>query len=175
MHKMVVFVFSCMFLCLALCVSHAGDVLSDRAEATVIPYTLADRERMVRMETKLEAVDKRLDSMDKRLDSMDKRLDSMDKRLDGVDKRIDSLQSILLGGFGVLFSGMMALIGFVLWDRRAAIAPAIRKNRELEEDVAALRNRMRELEEWKTKLALALQDSSKEDASRLAHILTTLF
>lgn len=156
-----------MSLGLSLSVSHAGDVLSDRAESTVIPYTLADRERMVRMETKLEAVDKRFDSMDKRLDSMD-------RRLDGMDKRIGSLQSILIGGFGVLFSGMMALIGFILWDRRAALAPAVRKTRELEEDVVSLRNRVREFEDWKAKLELALKSSSKEDTSRLAHILTTM-
>jgi len=31
------------------------------------------------------------------------------------------------------FAGIFALIGFVLWDRMTALAPAIRKNRELEE------------------------------------------
>lgn len=167
MRTAVTCVFLWVFLFSMFSVCYGADVLADRADNTVIPYTLADRERMVRMETKLENVDKRLDSMDKRLDGMD-------KRLDGVDKRIDSLQAILLGGFGVLFSGMMALIGFVLWDRRAALAPAVRKTTELEEDVAALRKRVMEFEDWKTRLESALKGSSKEDVSKLVHILTTL-
>jgi len=43
------------------------------------------------------------------------------------DVRSD-LQSFLLWGFGIVFAGIFALIGFVLWDRRTAIAPATRKN-----------------------------------------------
>ncbi len=43
------------------------------------------------------------------------------------------LKDFLLWGFGITFAGIFALIGFVLWDRRTALAPAIRKNRELEE------------------------------------------
>lgn len=36
-------------------------------------------------------------------------------------------------GFGILFAGMFTLVVFVLWDRRTALSPAIRKNKELEE------------------------------------------
>ncbi len=42
-------------------------------------------------------------------------------------QRIDDVINIMLWGFGVLFAGMMSLIGFVIWDRRSALAPAIRK------------------------------------------------
>lgn len=49
--------------------------------------------------------------------------------LQGLIKDVRSgLQSFLLWGFGIVFAGVFALIGFVLWDRRTAIAPAIRKN-----------------------------------------------
>lgn len=59
------------------------------------------------------------------------------QRIDGLEKsinqRIDTLQTFMLWGFGILFGGMGILIGFVIWDRRTALAPAIAKNRELEE------------------------------------------
>ena len=42
-------------------------------------------------------------------------------------QRIYDVINIMLWGFGVLFAGMMSLIGFVIWDRRSALAPAIRK------------------------------------------------
>lgn len=39
----------------------------------------------------------------------------------------------MLWDFGIVFAGIFALIGFVLWNRGTALAPAIRKNQELEE------------------------------------------
>ena len=50
----------------------------------------------------------------------------------GLDKRFDQLNSLMLCGFGVMFTGIFALIGFVLWDRRTALAPAIKKNEAIE-------------------------------------------
>lgn len=64
---------------------------------------------------------------------MESKIEVLEKRTDALDKRIDGLQSIMLGSFGVLFSGMMALIGFGLWDRRTALAPAVRQTEELKE------------------------------------------
>ncbi|MBF0568980.1 MAG: hypothetical protein HQK95_08975 [Nitrospirae bacterium] len=40
--------------------------------------------------------------------------------------------SDLYGVIYVLISGMLALVGFILWDRRTTIAPVVRKNREIE-------------------------------------------
>ncbi len=34
----------------------------------------------------------------------------------------------------VVLGGMLALIGFVIWDRRSALSPLITRTRELEED-----------------------------------------
>lgn len=132
-------------------ISHGGE----------IPYTQEDRDRLIRVETKLEeglkAVNQRIDALDKRIDALDKRIDALDKRIDALDKRIDGLQSIVLGGFGVLFSGMMALIGFVLWDRRTALQPAIRKNKELEEKEERLERALKEYAMHDPKLAQILR------------------
>jgi DNA anti-recombination protein RmuC len=43
------------------------------------------------------------------------------------------LKDFMLWGFGVTFAGMFALIGFVIWDRRSALAPAVTRIRMLEE------------------------------------------
>ena len=47
--------------------------------------------------------------------------------------KIDGLRDLLLGGFAIMFTGMFALIGFVIWDRRTALSPVISKTKELEE------------------------------------------
>ena len=48
----------------------------------------------------------------------------MQKQNENLQKQIDNLQTFMLWGFGILFSGMGILIGLVMWDRRTAIAPA---------------------------------------------------
>ncbi|MEK7275213.1 MAG: hypothetical protein AAB110_08145 [Candidatus Desantisbacteria bacterium] len=53
----------------------------------------------------------------------------MEEALKAMDKRIDDLRGLIY----VVLSGIIALIGFVLWDRRTAIAPVVRKAKELEQ------------------------------------------
>ncbi len=57
---------------------------------------------------------------------------------------IDELKRFMLWGFGITFAGMFALIGFVLWDRRTAIAPVARANRELVEEEMKIKNVLKE-------------------------------
>ena len=48
----------------------------------------------------------------------------MQKQNENLQKQIDNLQTFMLWGFGILFSGMGILIGLVMWDRRTAITSA---------------------------------------------------
>ena len=75
----------------------------------------------------------------------------LNKRIDDVNRRIDDLRGELKGDIGdlrselkgdignlrgliyVVLAGIIALIGFVIWDRRSALSPVIRKTKELEE------------------------------------------
>ena len=68
------------------------------------------------------------------------RIDGLNRRIDDQGKRIDDLRSELKGDISnlrgltyVVLAGTIALIGFVIWDRRSALSPVIRKARELEE------------------------------------------
>jgi len=58
---------------------------------------------------------------------MNRRFEGVDRRFEGVDRRFEELQNFMLWGYGVTFAGIFALIGFVLWDRRTALAPAVRR------------------------------------------------
>ncbi len=82
------------------------DQYDDARLNTPAPFTLGDRDRILIVEMKLDAMQKQMDlrfeAMDKRLDGMDKRLDAMDKRLDGMDRRFDFLQNLLWAIIGLL-------------------------------------------------------------------------
>ncbi len=73
------------------------------------------------------------------------------------------IKEFMLWGFGVTFAGIFALIGFVLWDRRFALAPAIRKSCELEEREEKVEKALREI---------ALKDSNVREALRRVGLLT---
>jgi hypothetical protein len=75
---------------------------------------------------------------------LNKRIDDLSLRVQegqgALNRRIDDLRSELKGDIGdlqsltyVILAGIIALIGFVIWDRRTALSPVIRKARELEE------------------------------------------
>lgn len=68
------------------------------------------------------------------------------------------MKEFMLWGFGILFGGMWILIGFVLWDRRTALAPAIKKNKELEEKEERVEKALREYARKEPGLAEVLKE-----------------
>ncbi len=81
------------------------------------------------------------------------RIDNLDKRIDGLDKRMDGLQNMML----CVLAGIFSLIGFVLWDRRSALAPAIRKQEALEKKGDAIERALREFAMKEPRFAEALK------------------
>ena len=77
---------------------------------------------------------------------------------------IGSLRTELVGflkwGFGLLFTGMLILVGFILWDRRSTLKP--------------VKDAMDEMETRKVdRLIEAMKKLSEED-SRVAHVLRSV-
>ena len=89
-------------------------------------FTQKDRELLIELKAKMGEIDRRFEQIDKRFEQVD-------KRSDGIERRLERLESVVMWGFSLLFSSMLGMVGFVLWDRRSALAPAIRKSREIEE------------------------------------------
>ena len=141
-----------------------------------VPYTLEDRDRLIRVEVKVEEIDKRFEQIDKRFgqidkrfeqidkrfEQIDKRFEQIDKRFEQVDRRIERLESVMMWGFGLLFTTMIGLVGFVLWDRRTALAPAIRESKELREREERLEKILKEI---------ALKDANVAEALRHAGLV----
>ena len=76
------------------------------AKEIAVPYTIADRDRAVRSEVKLEEMDKRI---------TDLRAD-VNARFDDMGKKIDMLAYI----FTALVVGVF---GFAIWDRKTTVKP----------------------------------------------------
>ncbi len=129
--------------------------ISVNAFAKEVSFTHDDRDRLKRLEARL---DEGLKAINQRIDDTNKRIDDTNKRIDDTNKRIDELRDFMLWGFGILFGGMGILIGFVIWDRRTALAPAIKKNKELEEREERLERALREYAKKEPGLAEVLKN-----------------
>lgn len=123
-------------------------LLSSKAFAFEAAPPLTDREIIASL-VELKGGQDKLNS---RLDDMNRRFES---RFDDVNRRFDDLKGLLY----VILAGIFALFGFVLWDRRTALAPAIRKNKELEEKEEMIEKVLRDL---------ARQDPKVKDAMKHA-------
>jgi chaperonin cofactor prefoldin len=142
------------FLSLCIIAGYVGTVA-----AKEVPYTLEDRDRLIRVEEGLKAVNQRIDGLDKRIDALDKRIDALDKRIDSLDKRIDGLQGLMYVVIGAVIAQTIGIVGFVLWDRRSALAPAIRKNKELEEREDTIEKVLKEYAKQEPRLAEILKSA----------------
>ncbi len=114
-------------------------LLSLDTSAKEVPYTLEDRDRLIRIETSLKEFK----------DSVDKRFEQVDERFEQMISFMWMLVTIFVGVTG-------ATIGFAIWDRRSMIRPFETRVREMERGL--------ELEKEKVEsLVLSLRELAKTD------------
>jgi len=79
-------------------------ILKAQEQQVVVPYTLADRDRTIRLEAKMEALESK-----------------MDVKFEAVNARIDYLFWLQ----GVIVALILFILGYTIWDRRTALQPAL--------------------------------------------------
>jgi hypothetical protein len=100
-------------------------IFTPRSWGEEVPFTLEDRDRLIRMEIKLEEMDKRFIEL----------REDMNKRFESIDRRFDQLVNIFIG-IVAAFAGIVAVtIGFAIWDRRTALRPALERSERWERAV----------------------------------------
>ena len=136
-----------------------GGILYAQGDRSV-PFTLEDRDRILRIEQRLDAMDKRFEQVDKRFEEL--RAD-MNARFEQVDKRFEQQHNTIIMLIGVFATITAITIGFALWDRRTMIRPFETKVKEIEANIDNLKTSNKNLLE-------SLRELAKTD-TRLAEIL----
>jgi len=75
-----------------------------RAETKEIPFTLDDRDRLIRTEQKVESVKT----------EMNARFEAVNNRFEAMDKRFDQLFNFLWAIIGIFTTMMISVFGFAL-------------------------------------------------------------
>ena len=109
-------------------------VLKAQEQQVVVPYTLADRDRSIRTEANMEL------------------------KFESQQRQLDDIKTLFYWGFGILITLFIFMLGYMIWDRRTALQPAL--------DKAA------DADAKSTNLIRALREYSKKHAD-LAEILRT--
>ncbi|QID32611.1 hypothetical protein [Pampinifervens florentissimum] len=99
-------------------------------QAKEVPFTLEDRDRLIRMEAELKALSK-----------------SVDARFEEVNRKIDMLFNFLWIITGIFTTITVATIGFAIWDRRTTLKPFEDKIRKLEDKDKAFLEALKSLAE----------------------------
>jgi hypothetical protein len=141
--------------------------VSGQGEDKVVPFTLADRDRSIRMEVKIDEMSKRFDDVNKRFDDVNKRFDMINSRFDDVNKRIDQTNTYMGWMISAFAAIALAVFGFALWDRRTMIRPFEVKVKEIEANyelkgtkVEKILSSLRELAKTDSKVAEILKNQN---------------
>ena len=99
-------------------------------QQVVVPYTLADRDRTIRTEAKMESLESKMESLETK----------MDVKFEAVNARIDYLFWMQ----GVIVALILFVLGYTIWDRRTALEPALNKSTEADVKSTNLISTLRE-------------------------------
>ena len=131
-------------------------------QQVVVPYTLADRDRAIITDSKISTLDAKISTLDAKIialnDKMEVRFESIDKQFMYQQRQIDDIKTLFYWGFGILITLLIFMLGYMIWDRRTAMQPALEQAAKAHENS---RN-----------LILTLREYSKKHAD-LAEILRT--
>ena len=102
------------------------------AIAGEVPFTLEDRDRLIRIEARLDSFEKRFDQVDKRFTEL---REDMNKRFEQVDKRFDQMFNFVWILATIFTAITAATIGFAVWDRRTMVRPFESKVEQIEDRI----------------------------------------
>jgi len=107
----------------------------------VVPYTLADRDRAILTDAKISALENKINALE---DKMEVRFENIDKQFMYQQKQIDDIKTLFYWGFGILITLFIFMLGYMIWDRRTAMRPALEQASKAEENSRNLISMLRE-------------------------------
>ena len=123
-----------------------------------VPFTQEDRDRIIRLEEGQKHLQQQIGDMRTTTQQQigDLRTTTQ-QQISDLKSDMREIKEFMLWGFGVLFAGMFALIGFVIWDRRTALSPVQRRQGQVEEEQENIKKALREYAREEPKLASILK------------------
>ncbi|RME13907.1 MAG: hypothetical protein D6799_07590 [Bacteroidetes bacterium] len=162
-----VFYFVCVIWSIGSCYAQK---MSDERANTPIPFTLADRDRLIELSIAVKELDKRMtdqfNMIQKQFEYQQKQFEYQQKQLEYQQKQLDEQRTEIHWVIGLIITLMGLVIGlitYIIWDRKTIIKPLERKMERQMTESRQERNKLQQL-------IRALQELSKTD-ERVAAVL----
>jgi len=122
------------------------------AQTQEVPYTLADRDKMIQIVAKLDGLTRDISKVEQSLNNKIDKVDvSLNKRMDRLEDKFDTY---FTWGFGMVLAGIFGLFGFIIYDRRSVITPVKREQDKVLEALRILAKEDTKIREALKKAAL---------------------
>lgn len=144
---------------LSYAVTHTNDSL---AEYRPIPYTQKDRDLLIKLDERTKYLEQLINE----------RTNYLNERIDNLQKQIDDLREDMKWQFGVLFTLIVALFGFIIWDRRTFMKPLEEKVISLNEETKNIKEKVQLNERFLQALReLSLKDEKLREILKQFNLL----
>ncbi len=94
-----------------------------QVNAIQIPFTQDDKERLIRLEIKMEegfkSLDYRFQAIDKKFEALDTKFEAIDSKFEGIQNQLNLISALIV----TLVAGVLGSVAYMWWDRRLANAP----------------------------------------------------
>mgnify|MGYP006291418041 CR=1 FL=1 len=95
-------------------------VLLSYSQQQEVPFTLADRDRIIQTEIRLGALEREVANLRSEMKSeLGSLRNEMDAKIGALDEKIDYMYWVQ----GVIIALIIFIPGFIIWDRRTALTP----------------------------------------------------
>ena len=108
--------------------------------------------------------------INRRFEDVNRRFEDVNRRFDDLNHRIDGLRNTILVLFGAIITLIVALFGYIAWDRRTALRPLQDRLELLERDLYRDLELQHEEGSRLTRLIKALRQMAKTD-EKIAEVL----
>lgn len=123
---------------------------SSFAEQTVVPFTLEDRDLLIRIDARLNAIETQFKAIDEKNEA---RFDTLNSK---IETNKDAIGEIRMLSFSIIL-GFISIFGFILWDRRSFVKPVKEQADDLAKENQRIIDSLKKRSKSDKKLAEALQ------------------
>ncbi|MBF0437987.1 MAG: hypothetical protein HQL93_02585 [Magnetococcales bacterium] len=124
-----------------------------------------------RLDDSIQNTNKRFDDVNKRIEesnqATNKRIEesnqATNKRIDDLTSSVNDLRHTMLTLFGALLSLIMALIGFILWDRRTMMRPLEERIAQNAKEIKTIQELLQEKSNQLSQFLQVLREMAKDD------------
>jgi len=164
----------CMCLFLLPALTSAVEVAPRVTDREIIESLAGIKAKLATHDQRFDAmevtVNQRFDAVSQRFDDMNKRIDDLSIRISAQTEQMNGIQNTMIVLFGAIISLIIAMFGYIAWDRQTMMQPMRERIETLENTI------QRDLDldhvdgSRMKRLLAALQELSKTDA-KLATVL----